>query len=56
MQTNPNMRFGDSLVFASKIELLKSKLKSIGSLEGDLCEVGVYKGGTSKIISQNMNH
>jgi hypothetical protein len=56
MQTNPNMRFGDSLVFASKIELLKSKLKSIGSLEGDLCEVGVYKGGTAKIISQNMNH
>lgn len=50
------MRFGDSLVFASKIELLKSKLKSIGSLEGDLCEVGVYKGGTAKIISQNMNH
>ena len=54
MNYNLIINYGSSLVDARKLEHLKGLIKSTTNLTGDVCEVGVYRGGTAKIISENI--
>ncbi len=46
---------GHSLVIKEKINKIIELLKKIENLYGDYAEVGVYKGGTAIVISENSN-
>lgn len=56
MNTNYNLliNYGTSLVENPKLFHISELLKSVSNLRGDVCEVGVYRGGTAKIISENI--
>jgi len=49
------INIGQSLVEKEKINKIINLLNKVKDLEGEYSEVGVYKGGTSLIISQNSN-
>lgn len=55
-QYNLLINYGSSLVGIDKISNLKDLVKSTSNLSGDVCEVGVYRGGTAKIISENIEN
>jgi hypothetical protein len=55
MNYNLLINYGSSLVDKNKITHIIELLKSVTELNGDVCEVGVYRGGTAKIISENIN-
>jgi hypothetical protein len=46
----PEVSYFESLVGSVKTNKLIELLKSSNHLTGDVCEVGVYKGGTAKLI------
>jgi hypothetical protein len=50
------IEYGSSLLGGSEIDRIKEVLKIVEPLEGDICEVGVYRGGTSKFISDNIEN
>ena len=50
------INYGSSLVGEDKLLNLKDLVKSTSTLLGDVCEVGVYRGGTAKIISENIKN
>ncbi len=43
-----------TLVDRNRIAFLKQFAKSVKSLEGDVAEVGVYKGGTAWLLAKNL--
>ena len=49
------MMFGQTIVEDFKIKNIINLLKSVEKLNGDIAEVGVYRGGTASIISENTN-
>jgi hypothetical protein len=58
MSTEYNLiiNYGSSLVGTDKLLNLKDLVKSTSNLIGDVCEIGVYRGGTAKIISENIEN
>ena len=54
MKYNIMVNYGQSLVGKENIKQIKKLLKSVDNLSGDVCEVGVYRGGTAKVISDNV--
>lgn len=50
MKYNINVEYGNSLVRGNKLIKLISLLHSVKNLEADICEVGVYRGGTAKVL------
>ena len=48
-----NIGFGTTIVDGFKIKNIIELLNSVEGLDGDVVEVGVYKGGSALIISQN---
>ena len=55
MQTNKNQPFGFTLIGNNKLSFLVELLKSVDGIKGEVCEVGVYKGGSAKLIYDNMS-
>ncbi len=49
-----HMNFGDTLVTQFKVKSILEKIEQTKELKGSIAEVGVYKGGTAKIIFDNM--
>lgn len=45
----------NSLVTKDRMDSIVDKLEKVKNLDGFVCEVGVYKGGTSKLICSNTN-
>ena len=43
----------ESLVSQDKLDRLKTLLLSTASLVGDIVEVGVYKGGSARVLAEN---
>lgn len=43
----------DSLIVPEKLERLRTLLLSTQHLQGDIVEVGVYKGGSAKVLVEN---
>lgn len=56
MKYNLLVDYGNSLVEGRKLIHIKDLLKSVSNLIGDTCEVGVYRGGTAKVISNNIEN
>jgi len=56
MKKCDNVRFGDSIVGLNKIEFIKSIIQKLNDIDGEIAEVGVYKGGTAKIIHKQINN
>ena len=56
MNYNLIINYGSSLVDTQKLEHLKGLIKYTTNLTGDVCEVGVYRGGTAKVISENVKN
>lgn len=58
MNINYNLliNYGTSLVDNRKLIHISELLKSVSNIVGDVCEVGVYRGGTAKIISENIKN
>lgn len=52
---NKNLEFGDTLVNFQKVEFIKNKIIELNDINFSIAEVGVYKGGTAKIILEIMN-
>lgn len=52
---NKNLIFGDTLVSVEKIKFIKNKIIELNDIKFAIAEVGVYKGGTAKIILETMN-
>lgn len=52
---NSELNFGDTLVNSEKIEFIKRKIIELNNVKSAIAEVGVYKGGTAKIILETMN-
>jgi len=46
------IKIGETLVSPEKITKIISLLNQVNHLSGDVAEVGVYKGGTAKILCQ----
>lgn len=53
---HPTMVFGDSLVPPNKCQFLQETILKLNAVypTGSFCEVGVYKGGTAKVIAQTI--
>lgn len=47
------IEYGNSLSGKAETDRIVEILKEISSLDGDICEVGVYRGGTAKYIVDN---
>lgn len=52
IQKNPQLDFGDTILSEERLGFLKLQLLRTNELEGDICEVGVYKGGSSVFLSK----
>jgi hypothetical protein len=52
---NSNLKLGNSLVNIQKIEFIKSKIIELNNIKYAVAEVGVYKGGSAKVILEVMN-
>jgi hypothetical protein len=52
--TMKNLKFGESIVRKKKIDFIKSKVIELNNISSSIIEVGVYKGGTAKIIIENL--
>jgi O-methyltransferase len=48
------LKFGDSIVRKKKIDFIKSKVVELNNISSSIIEIGVYKGGTAKIIIENL--
>ena len=53
--TMKKLKFGESLVRKQKIDFIKNKVIELNNINTPIIEVGVYKGGTAKVIIENMN-
>jgi O-methyltransferase len=53
--TNSKLKFGDSLVNNQKTQFIRDKIIELNNIDSSVVEVGVYKGGTAKIILETMN-
>ncbi len=56
MKYNIMVNYGQSLVGHENLIKIKNLLNSVSHLDGDVCEVGVYRGGTAKVISENVKN
>jgi hypothetical protein len=54
MITSKHTRFGDSIVDVNKIKFIELKIIELYNIPFAIAEVGVYKGGTAKIIFDKM--
>lgn len=54
MQSNKNLGFGDSIVTGNKKNFIKDLVNQLNGIRSSVAEVGVYKGGTAKIILETM--
>ncbi len=55
MITQKHLKFGDTIVNSQKVKFIKSKIIELNNISSAIAEVGVYKGGTAKIILETMN-
>ena len=55
MQSNENLKFGDSIVMEGKKNFIKEMISGLNGIRCSVAEVGVYKGGTAKIILETMD-
>lgn len=55
MISNNNLSFGNSIVTGNKQIFIRETVMKLNNIEGSICEVGVYKGGTAKLIFESMN-
>lgn len=55
MQRNENLKFGDSIVMGNKKNFIKDIISKLNGINSSVAEVGVYKGGTAKLILETMD-
>lgn len=55
MQKNENLGFGDSIVTGNKKNFIKDLVSQLNDIRSSIAEVGVYKGGTAKLILETMD-
>ena len=55
MKKSDKLKFGETIVFQQNIDFIKSKILQMNIINGNVAEVGVYKGGSAKIISDILN-
>jgi len=55
MITSKRLKFGETIVDINKRNFIKSKVNELNKIPFAIAEVGVYKGGTAKIIFGAMN-
>jgi len=53
--TMKKLKFGESIVRSKKIDFIKSKVIELNNINFPIIEVGVYKGGTAKVIIENLS-
>lgn len=56
MQSNENLKFGHSIVMEGKKNFIKDIISRLNGVRSSVAEVGVYKGGTAKIILETMDN
>lgn len=56
MQSNENLKFGHSIVMEGKKNFIKDIISGLNGVRSSVAEVGVYKGGTAKIILETMDN
>jgi hypothetical protein len=55
MKKCDTLKFGETIVLKKKINFIKNKIIELGDIEANIAEVGVYKGGSAKVIYDVMN-
>jgi hypothetical protein len=50
-----DITFGETIVYNRNINFIKNKINEFGEENVNIAEVGVYKGGSAKIILDTMN-
>ncbi len=56
MQSNENLKFGDSIVMWDKRIFIQDLVSKLNGIRSSVAEVGVYKGGTAKLILETMDN
>ena len=56
MQSNENLKFGDSIVMWDKRNFIQDLVSKLNGIRSSVAEVGVYKGGTAKLILETMDN